>query len=96
MYAMLDMGKPWEYNKDPGSIPTIPDKVTVTHLQRYNEKHCKARQNFENSATMDEAPNRQVIETIEDTYIVEFQNKCTGCMAINKIDLFQHQMYLYG
>ena len=96
MYAMLDMGKPWEYNKDPGSIPTIPDKVTVTHLLRSNEKHCEARQNFENSATMDEALNRQVIETIEDTYIVELQNKYTGFMGINTIDLFQHKMYIYG
>ena len=45
---------------------------------------------------MDEALNRQVIETIEDTYIVELQNKYTGFMGINTIDLFQHKMYIYG
>ena len=77
------MVTPWEEPKEPGSITTIPQKTTVDHCQHSNETQVEAHHNFENFATMGEALEHQVTETIEDTYIAELRNRYTGFMGVN-------------
>ena len=64
MYALLAMRTPWEDTYKPGTIPTITTNAKVTHCQQANETYVEARQIIENTATVDEALNHQIIKTI--------------------------------
>ena len=59
----------WKDPNEPGSSSTIATNTTVAHRQRAKNTYGKARQIFENYATMDKAIKQQIIETIEDAYI---------------------------
>ena len=41
---------------------------------------------------MDKSLKRQLVKTIEDTYVSELRNKYTGFMGVKAIDIFHHLM----
>ena len=51
--------------------------------------------NLWNVAIIDEALKHQIIEIIEDNFIVELRTKCTGFMGVKAIDLIHHIMNRY-
>ena len=69
------MGKLWENPDEPGSSPTIAINAIVSHNQQDNKTYGEARQIFETTAAMDKSLKHQIIESIEDTYIIEFCKK---------------------
>ena len=96
LYSTLATGTPWEDPDDTGLRPTISTNATAAHLQQANDTYIKAIRIFENSATMDEALNHQIIKTIEGTYTKELRNKYTRFTVVNMIDLVHHLMDRYG
>ena len=96
MYTTFKTVTLWEYQKDPGSSPTISEKATFHRRWQANKTLSESRQFFENSTTMDKALKHQVIETIEVTYIVEIRNKYTRFVGFKTIDLVHHLIYRYG
>ena len=45
---------------------------------------------------MDKSLKRQLVKTIEDTYVSELRNKYTGFMGVKAIDIFHHLMEWSG
>ena len=54
LYTALEKGTPWEYPDNTGTSLTITANFTAINFQQSNETYGKARQIFENSATIDE------------------------------------------
>ena len=89
----------WTALKDPYepvAIPTIAKNATDAHHQQSNKAYGEECQIFENVATMDKSIKHQIIETIEDTYIVKLCNKYTYFVGVNTVDLFHPLMDRYG
>jgi hypothetical protein len=51
---------------------------------------------FENHQNMNDALKAQVVDTMDDTYINELRNKCTGYLRLSTCDLFDHLLNRYG
>ena len=65
---------------------------TVARRQQANETCVESQRIFENSETMEEALKHQIIETIEDTYILELCNRYTWFVGVKKIYLDRIQV----
>ena len=95
-YATLVTGTTWENPDEPGASPTIDKNATVTHCQQANKTYGEPHRITKNAFTMEEAYNHQIIETIENKYIVELHNKYTRNMVSKAINMFHHLIDRYG
>jgi hypothetical protein len=87
---------PYELPMDPSALPIIPGGATKTVREQLRAEHHENRRVFDNHHKMDDALKAQVIDTIQDTYLSEMQNKYTGYLGVTTRDQLDHLLDRYG
>ena len=85
LYKTLSPTQPYIAPSDPGPPPPFPNPTNTEAVKTY-KNHCN----------MDDALKTQIIEAVEDDYLVEKNNKYTGYMASTARDLLVHLLDRYG
>ena len=95
LYATLT-ATPYTAPNDPGALPNIPATASAATCELIRTQHKEERRIFDNHINMDDALKSQVIDTIQEPYIVEMRNKYTGYLGITTRDLLDHLLDRYG
>jgi hypothetical protein len=77
LYATLT-ATPYMTSIDLGVLPNISVASTAPTREMIQTQNMEERRIYDNHTNMDDALKSQVINTINDTYICEMQNKYTG------------------
>ena len=72
----------WNNPPDPGVYPTVPTNSTTSYQDQLKIKHKEVQRIYDNEGKMDKALNNQVINSIEDTYFKELNNKYTRLLGV--------------
>ena len=70
--------------------------ATASLREQLQLQHDEGRIIYENTVTMDESLNNQVIDTAKDTYLKELENKYTGFLGFTCRDIIEHLIDQYG
>jgi hypothetical protein len=81
---------------DPGALPIIPHATTTSNRELLHTKHQELRRIYDSHTNMDDALKLQVINSVQETYICEMQNKYTGYLGTTTRDLLDHLLDRYG
>jgi hypothetical protein len=95
LYTTLS-NTPYTLPVDPGPSPIHARNAAGAAIETTRLNHQEEQQIYDNNQNMDDALKTQIIDTINDTYLCELQNKYTGYLGISTRDLFDHLLDHYG
>lgn len=81
---------------DPGATPNIPANTTVANTNRLVREHTAALKTYQEYTCTDIALKQQILDTYDDVYLQDLQNRHTGYATTSALQLIQHLYTAYG